>query len=444
MVLFRSAVAPLAILAASSASLVDALPSPVRLSGAVPSVVNPDGTVNEAALQSNIASTFAKLEARQYDAQAAADVKTQVVSSSPEKRRLAKKCNTGPAKVSLDNTVGGGQNVAIAGSVGTPAQPATFTFDTGSYDMIVQSSSANGGLAFDPSKSTTYSSDGQVTQFNFVSGSYRGKVSADAFSVGGLSVPKQVFGLVESKGDSPGVSGTLGLGFAPQSNLRQPNFIDNLIAAGQLAENKFGLYIAPKGQSGSEVVLGGEDTSRYTGKLQTLENKATQIGYWGLTLSNIWFNGKFVRNNLSTPMTLIDSGAATSYLPKVLAKALHENIPGAVLDPKYATSLGFAGKTYSVDRWSVPCDAVGTFGFQFNSFRPVNTMPKYGIPAEDLKLGAWEEGGNMCATSVFGVDIEFLGQSAGILGVPLLRNTYTVFNYGSTDAAPTISFGKLA
>ncbi|GAA5944098.1 hypothetical protein JCM3775_003900 [Rhodotorula graminis] len=422
MVLFRSAVAPLAILAASSASLVDALPSPVRLSGAVPSVVNPDGTVNEAALQSNIASTFAKLEARQYDAQAAADVKTQVVSSSPEKRRLAKKCNTGPAKVSLDNTVGGGQNVAIAGSV-----------------VVVGS-----GLAFDPSKSTTYSSDGQVTQFNFVSGSYRGKVSADAFSVGGLSVPKQVFGLVESKGDSPGVSGTLGLGFAPQSNLRQPNFIDNLIAAGQLAENKFGLYIAPKGQSGSEVVLGGEDTSRYTGKLQTLENKATQIGYWGLTLSNIWFNGKFVRNNLSTPMTLIDSGAATSYLPKVLAKALHENIPGAVLDPKYATSLGFAGKTYSVDRWSVPCDAVGTFGFQFNSFRPVNTMPKYGIPAEDLKLGAWEEGGNMCATSVFGVDIEFLGQSAGILGVPLLRNTYTVFNYGSTDAAPTISFGKLA
>jgi len=35
--------------------------------------------------------------------------------------------------------------------------------------MIVQSTTANGGLAFDPTKSTTYSSDGQLTQFNCAS-----------------------------------------------------------------------------------------------------------------------------------------------------------------------------------------------------------------------------------------------------------------------------------
>ncbi|GAA5855248.1 hypothetical protein JCM9279_007521 [Rhodotorula babjevae] len=444
MVLFRTAVAPLAILAASSASLVDALPSPVRLTGAVPSIHNADGTLNEAALQRNVAETFAKLEARHPDAQAAADVKTQVVAPSPEKRRLAKKCNAGTVKVPLDSTVGDGQNVAVQGNVGTPSQPSTFTFDTGSYDMIVQSTTANGGLAFDPTKSTTYSSDGQLTQFNFVTGSYRGKVSADAFSVGGLSVPKQVFGLVESKSDSPGVSGTLGLAFAPQSNLRQPNFIDNLIAAGKLAENKFGLYISPKGESGSEVVLGGEDSSRYTGKLQTLENKGTLAGYWALTLNNIWFNGKFVPASGAIALAIIDSGSAISYLPKVMATALHKQIPGAVLDPAHSTSRTLAGVTYPIDRWSVPCDAVGKFGFQFNMFRPVTTMPKYEILAEDLKVGSWEEGGNLCATSVWGVDIQQFGQPAAILGVPLLRNVYSVFDYGSTDSAPSISFGKLA
>ena len=150
--------------------------------------------------------------------------------------------------------------------------------------------------------------------------------------------------------------------------------------------------------------------------------------------------------------------------------AVHQKIPGAVLDPAHSLSLPFGGQIYNVDRWSVPCDAVGKFGFQFNMYRPVTTMPKYEILADDLKVGAWEEGGNLCATSVWGVDIQMWNQPAGILGgasllsllarrssshtrsrrllpplaVPLLRNVYSVFDYGSTDSAPTISFGKLA
>lgn len=184
MVSFRAAVAPLAILAASSASLVDALPSPVRLSGSVPPVAT------EAELQRNVVETFAKLEAH-VDQLEQRDVarETQVVPPAREKRRLAKKCNAGSPKVSLDTTVAEGLGVclssalwpslrghcadfclpvqlAIDGAVGTPAQPVNFIFDTGSYDMIVQSTTANGAAAFDPSKSTTYASNGQAHQFN--------------------------------------------------------------------------------------------------------------------------------------------------------------------------------------------------------------------------------------------------------------------------------------
>jgi len=58
--------------------------------------------------------------------------------------------------------------------------------------------------------------------------------------------------------------------------LGENNFFSNLVAAGKVAENRIGLYISPVGSSGAEVTLGGVDSSRYTGKLQTLENKPLQ------------------------------------------------------------------------------------------------------------------------------------------------------------------------
>lgn len=55
-----AALAPLALMA--SASLVDALPSPVRIEGVVPSVTNADGSVNDELLKANMEATFAKYE----------------------------------------------------------------------------------------------------------------------------------------------------------------------------------------------------------------------------------------------------------------------------------------------------------------------------------------------------------------------------------------------
>ncbi|GAA5914257.1 hypothetical protein JCM8208_006293 [Rhodotorula glutinis] len=443
MVLFRTAVAPLAILAASSASLVDALPSPVRLTGAVPSIHNADGTLNEAALQRNVAQTFAKLEARNADGQAAADVRTEVVSSSPDKRRLAKKCNAGTVKVPLDGSPAGGLGFSIAGAVGTPAQPATFIFDTGSYDMIVQSTTKNGGLAFDSSKSSTYSSDEQVTQFDYITGSYKGKLATDTFTIGGVSVPDQAFAVIESKTATEGVSGTLGLGLSTQSVMRKPNFFSNLVSAGKVASNQVGVYLSPLGGSGAEVTLGGNDTSRYTGKLQTLQNDMS-IGRFMLTLSNAYFDGSFLPAGGAKASVLIDSGSTQSFLPRAFVDAFHNKIPGAVKPDDYSYNLNFLGQQYKVDRWIIPCTARHTFGAQFNMARPVATMPHWEIPAEALILGPIDDEGKMCATSIYGVDIVAYGKTVGILGIPFLRGQYSVFDYGSTDSAPTISFGKLA
>ncbi|BGP46978.1 hypothetical protein JCM10450v2_002830 [Rhodotorula kratochvilovae] len=417
MVSLRAAVAPLAILAASS-SLVDALPSRVRLSGSIPSINNADGTVNDAALQRNVADTFKKL-----------DVETQVVSPP---RRLAKKCTSSPTTVPLHV---GAEFYAGDVTVGTPAQHVSLIFDTGSYDMIVQTTTANGGPAFDKTKSSTVKSDGTTVQFNYVTGSFTGVLASDTVSVGGLSVAKQPFGLIEAE-DIAGVSGVLGFGLPGNSNIRAANLFDNLLAAGKLPEAKFGLSFSADGAT-TEAVLGGENKERYTGALQTLENQHPDR--WILNLQHLFYGRSYVIPRTSKNAYVILDSASTV--------VLHKKIPGAVLDEANGFELTLAGENHWVDRWAIPCSAISTiksFGFQFNRPRPLMTGTIYEYTPENLIYGPIEDGSDMCATTLWGVDIQLDGQTAGILGIPFLRNQYTVFNYGSADSAPSISFGKLA
>lgn len=90
------ALAPLAILASSS--LVDALPSPVRLEGSVPTVTPRDGTVDEALFARNLDATFQKLDGVNPGQ---ADVEPQVGRKARRALPLGKRCDK-QAQVSLD------------------------------------------------------------------------------------------------------------------------------------------------------------------------------------------------------------------------------------------------------------------------------------------------------------------------------------------------------
>ncbi|KAG8970926.1 hypothetical protein FRB90_010642, partial [Tulasnella sp. 427] len=109
--------------------------------------------------------------------------------------------------------------------LGTPAQTTTIDFDTGSSDLLVPTADCKNctGPFFDPTKSSTFQSLGTQFITGFGDGSMAaGIVAKETVSIGGLSIPDQIFAPIVQATvgfDHPN-AGLMGLAFPPlaQSN----------------------------------------------------------------------------------------------------------------------------------------------------------------------------------------------------------------------------------
>jgi len=61
-----------------------------------------------------------------------------------------------------------------------------------------------------------------------------------------------------------GADGLMGMGFKEISPFKAAPFFETLVDQKQLEEPVFGFYLA---ESGSELIIGGRDSSRYSGNL---------------------------------------------------------------------------------------------------------------------------------------------------------------------------------
>jgi cathepsin D len=137
-----------------------------------------------------------------------------------------------------------------------------------------------------------------------------------------------------------GADGIMGMGFKEISALNADPFFETLVDQGQLQESVFGFYLA---ESDSELIIGGGDSSRYSGNI-TYTNVEKQVrifrgvlcfcftadtiqGYWQTSFDTISVNGNVV--TVSTQDAVIDTGTTLILGDQESISNIYANIPGS-------------------------------------------------------------------------------------------------------------------
>jgi len=207
--------------------------------------------------------------------------------------------------------------------IGTPGQPLTVIFDTGSANLWVPNArgAATHRRFYNRSASTTSKPSEEVFRLHYGSGAVSGHFCTDAVAIGGLELSEYTFAEVS---DTSGIGGwkdmtfdgILGLGFQALARGRGPTVMQALAESGQLEEPVFGFYLAANRPG--ELVLGGVDPSHIVGDFTWVG--VTHPSYWSVALDAVKLGDLLTLT--STKTTFVDSGSSGILGPEQEVKAI--------------------------------------------------------------------------------------------------------------------------
>uniref|UniRef100_A0A8C3BTX6 pepsin A n=1 Tax=Cairina moschata TaxID=8855 RepID=A0A8C3BTX6_CAIMO len=184
-------------------------------------------------------------------------------------------------------------------SIGTPPQQFLVLFDTGSSDLWVPSVDCSspacvGHERFDPRLSATHRATGQPVSIQYGTGSMSGVLAYDTVHVSPAPVNNQAISLSKKEPGSflthHAFDGILGLAFPSIASSGAVPVFDNMMSQGLLAEDLFSIYLSSR--TGSFVMLGGMDSSCFSGRLRWIPLSAET--YWQIAVDRIIMRGRVV------------------------------------------------------------------------------------------------------------------------------------------------------
>ncbi|TPX69334.1 hypothetical protein SpCBS45565_g02617 [Spizellomyces sp. 'palustris'] len=231
----------------------------------------------------------------------------------------------------------GGTLFAYHGAVeiGTPPQPMSVLFDTGSSQLWVQSTNTTGdinrnGGRFDPAKSSTFQATSQQADpIEYVDGtSVQGVFVKDTVSINTLSVPNHQFELATAikspNQNTSDMDGIMGMSFSlptTAGGTASPTWWERVVSSNKVTSPVFGYYIDNTNQNGG-LTLGGVDAARFTGGLTWLPvagsgpNGKEPYVFWQSIMTAVSFPGSSRTINLpSNFATVFDTGTSLAVLP---------------------------------------------------------------------------------------------------------------------------------
>ncbi|CAF0788764.1 unnamed protein product [Adineta steineri] len=332
-------------------------------------------------------------------------------------------------------------------TIGSPAQIFNVDFDTGSSDLWIPStqcgSSCGGNHTFNSGLSSTYRAWNKNFYIRYGDGSNaNGTFANDTVTIGGVSIANQSFAMITSaQGFSTRTAdGMLGMGYQSIASGGELPVIWSMYLAGALSQPIFSFWFAPisTGSDTGELILGGYDTTKYTGCFT----------YASVTVPGFW---EFVADRVS-----LTTGSTTNIIAKSINAILDTGTTAAIVAPTtYFNMINtLLGATYDPNTgWSiVNCQTKPLSAFP-NITVTISGVPFVLTPLMYLEIVS-NSAGYTCYSLITSIDQnDANGNPIWILGDFFMRRFYSVFDmqnnriglalstsYSSVQTAPSTLF----